>query len=104
MENGLEGEESEETRLDDDKNELNDSIHSSDLCSSSCSDIENHKDDSFHDNREVHDISGCEIDDGIGEAETPKIHAKCDTDTATRSILIQENLKHGNSLIYPVHL
>ena len=94
VENGLEGEDSEETKLDDDKNELDDDIHSPDLCSSSCSDIENHRDDSFHGNKEAHDISGCEVE-AMGEAETERQHTKPDVDKATRNVLNQEKLQHG---------
>ena len=91
VENGLESEDTDETKLDDNKNEIDDDLHSSDLCSSSCSDIENPKDDGFH------DISGCEIE-ALGETEAQKQHTKSDKETTIKNIVTHEKLIHGNIL------
>lgn len=93
VENGLESEDTDETKLDDNKNEIDDDLHSSDLCSSSCSDIENQKDDGFH------DISGCEIE-AVGETEAQKQHTKSDTEATIKNIINHEKFIHGNNLQY----
>ena len=86
-----------ETRLDGNKNEINDDLHSSDICTSSCSDVENQKDDGFHGNKQSHDISGCEIE-AIKESEARKQRAKFEADLLAKKTESQEKLNHGNFL------
>ena len=98
VDNGLDSKDSLESRLDGNKNEIDDDVHSSDICTSSCIDIENQKDDSFHDDKQSHDISGCEVE-AIKESEARKQRAMFEADLLTKKLEGQAKLNHGKTNI-----